>query len=55
MMSQPTYIHKSMSAEIWASSKEVCILRGEEQDPGTSIQRIAAAEDTSVPLVWRIL
>jgi hypothetical protein len=26
-----------------------------EEDPGTSIQRIAAAEDISVPLVWRIL
>jgi hypothetical protein len=55
MMSQSMYIQKSMSAEIRASSKEVCIFRGVEEDPGTSTQRIAAAEDISVPLVWRIL
>jgi hypothetical protein len=34
---------------------EVHILRRVKEDPGTSVQRVKAAEGNSVPLVWRIL
>jgi hypothetical protein len=44
-----------VSAEIWASFQEVCILKRLEGNPGANVQRIAAAEGISVPLVWRIL
>jgi hypothetical protein len=38
---------------MWESFKEVCILRREEEDPGTSVRRISAAEDIGGPLVRR--
>jgi hypothetical protein len=34
---------------------EVSILKRVEEDPGTSVRRIAAAEGVGVPLVWIIL
>jgi hypothetical protein len=34
---------------------EVNLLRRVEDEPGTSVRGIAAAEGISVPLVWRIL
>jgi hypothetical protein len=43
-----------MPAEIWVSFREVHILRRVEEDHRTSVQRIAAAEGISVPLVWKI-
>jgi hypothetical protein len=48
-------VQKSMPVEIWASFREVRVLRRVEEDPGTSVRRIAAAEGIGVPLVWRIL
>jgi hypothetical protein len=45
--SQATYVQKSMPAE-------VCTSKRVEEVPRTSVQRIAAAEGITVPLVWRI-
>jgi hypothetical protein len=33
-----------MPHEVWASFQEVLVLRRVEEDPGTGVQRIAAAE-----------
>jgi hypothetical protein len=44
-----------MPAEIWASFQKVHVLRRVEEDPGTSVRRMAAAESIGVPLVLRIL
>jgi hypothetical protein len=44
-----------MPAEIRESFREVRVLRRVEEDPGTSVRRISAAESFGVPLVWRIL
>jgi hypothetical protein len=41
--------------EIRESFREVRIFRIPEEDPGTSVLRIEAAEGIGVPLVWRIL
>lgn len=35
--------------------REVCVLRRVEEEPLTSVRRIAAAEGISVPIVWSIL
>jgi hypothetical protein len=43
-----------MTAKIWASFREVRLLRRAEEVPRTSVRRIAAAEGIGVPLVWRI-
>jgi hypothetical protein len=43
-----------MSAEIWTNFREVGILRRVEEDPGTSVRRIVAAESIGVPLVWKV-
>jgi hypothetical protein len=53
--SQLTCIQKSMPAETWARFREVRVLRRAEEDPGTSVRRIAAAEGIGVPLAWRTL
>jgi hypothetical protein len=50
--SQSAHVQKSIPAEAWASFREVRVLRSVEQDPGSSVQRTAAAESISVPLVW---
>jgi hypothetical protein len=39
---------------MWASFREVSILKRVEEGPGTSVQRIAAPEGIGVPLVSRI-
>jgi hypothetical protein len=39
---------------MWASFLEVRVLRRVEEDPGTSVRRIAITEQIGVPLVWRI-
>jgi hypothetical protein len=43
-----------MSAEIWESFQEVRVMRRVEEDPGTSVRKITAAESIGVPLLWRI-
>jgi hypothetical protein len=52
---QSIYVQKSVPAEIWASFRDVRVLRRAEEDHGTSVLRIAAAEGIGVPVVWRIL
>jgi hypothetical protein len=42
-------------AEAWGNYKEDRVFRRVEGDPGTSVRRIAAAGNISVPLFWRIL
>jgi hypothetical protein len=44
-----------MPAEMWANCQEVRIFRRLEEDPGTSVPRIASTEIIGVPFVWRIL
>jgi hypothetical protein len=50
-----THVQKSVPAEIWVRFPEVRVLRRVEEDPGTSMWRILAAEDIGVALIWRIL
>jgi hypothetical protein len=52
--SKSTYVQRSLTAEIWASSGGVRVLWTMKQDPGTRLRRIAAAEGADDPLVWRI-
>jgi hypothetical protein len=40
---------------MWASFREVSVLRKVEEERGTGVRRIAAAGGIGVPLVWRII
>jgi hypothetical protein len=48
-------VQKAVPAETWESFLEVLVLRRVEEELGTSVRGIAAAEGIGAPLVSRIL